>query len=190
MPTTTPAYSSTLQSTADSFLLSLGDMPIGWTVQEPVSGTTSTRIIPREGVCGQPFNPVVPLARSETLFIETRWGPFVKQIVAIFPSGTGAQAFNNEVSRWTCAEWVQMSDTGRPTTWHSRLIPFPKLGDGALAVRMTARDAPGFGTAEFDVVIFRKGDVQNVIINGGPGMYAVNSILTESTARTALAKIP
>ncbi|MCL5256663.1 MAG: hypothetical protein M1319_02570 [Chloroflexi bacterium] len=187
--TSTPAYSSALQLKSDSYLLSISDLPIGWTIETGATGDREPRIIPRPGVCGEPPNPMGPLAHSDILFKEARFGPYLKQIVNIFPAGSGPQAFNEEVARWTCSEWVQMSYRAYPVTWHFHSISFPKIGDETFAVGMTTQDAPVAGVAQFDVVVFRKGDVVEVIINGGPGITPPSDILTEASAQTAVAKI-
>ena len=58
-----------------------------------------------------------------------------------------------------CKEWVTKDDDGTTVTWRPVPLSFPKVGDETFATRVSATGIPLFGTAQVDLVFFRRGNV-------------------------------
>lgn len=183
LPTETPTPTATEVSAAveddlDAIvesLISLSDMPTGWTGEAPTfeertPGGTYTAYC----VDGLPSRSI---ARASVNFERSAFGPLVSQTIVLYPDRASASdAFADLVDAASgCPEFVDQS--GNRFTLNP--LSFPNLGDETFALRSG-------GTLEIDSI---KILIDNVIIditNGGLG--AVDSALTEEIARLAVDK--
>lgn len=182
-PTTTPAptvaptqapiadASGIDQAALFASLLTINDMPTGWTGAAPVfeprtPGGTYTSF------CTQ--LPARSIAAAYVEFEKSALGPFLTHSIVVYPDSANARAALDDLMS-AAQNCSQFTDSSGSTNTISPLS-FPSLGDDTFAVRSS-------GTVEMDAIYIL---VDNVLINihhGGIG--AVDSALTEASARLA-----
>lgn len=155
-------------------LLTINDMPTGWTGTAPVfeprtpGGTYNS-------FCTQ--LPARSTAAAYVDFERSALGPFLSHSIVVYPDSADARAAFDDLIT-AAQDCSQFTDSSGSTNTLSPLS-FPSLGEDTFAVRSS-------GTVEMDAIYIL---VDNVLINirhGGLG--AVDSALTEASARTAVAR--
>ena len=168
-------------------LLTLDDLPAGWTsVEAPPSDSDLDT-----GFCGAGSAPVTRLGRAAAEFEAAASGLIVTQIVAAYAPGDAKRVmdFLRDTLKG-CTEWRETDAEGREFVYRFASLPFPRLGEQTLAVRMNV-EAPG-GSVQTDLVIVQRGDAATLLANiaSGPrGGASVDSTLTERLARRADARL-
>jgi hypothetical protein len=160
-------------------LLTLDDLPPGWTTPSPSPDSSA--------FCNQDIT-IRPTARADADF--ERGQSFVFHGLGAYNRGEAAAAMDQERKTLAnCTQWTETDSDGTTTTYRVRPLSFPKLGDETLAFRLSAEAAGA--VAEVDGVFIRRGDVISRVGNGQVGVRVavVDSALTEQLARKANAKL-
>lgn len=183
-PTPTPAATPMpLEAQLSEALLTLEDMPTGWTTGPPVAAGGAGDLT----LCG--VEPQAsPSAQVRVGFQQSEIGPFVEQTVYAFPQGEATQAMAEALAASeSCSEWTETNEDGTQTTWRASLMAFPDVGDETLALRVSA-EAPILGTLTMDLVYVRRGDLVTGVAHSTWG-FAVDSEQTEAFVRRADEKL-
>lgn len=185
-PASTPAPSPTTAAQARSaadlqrVLLTLDDMPTGFTIDTPSSGTGSQP-------CGKSTELRARAAQTvEADFTKGGLGPFISETLGTYKSGEAKDAFDGARKLFEdCRTWTEPDKDGKTTEYKIAPLSFPKLGDQTYAIRMDIKGGGFVGQA--DLVFVRRGDTILLIGNGigGLGLATVDSTLTEQMARKA-----
>ena len=153
-------------------LLTINDMPTGWTGTAPVfeprtpGGTYNS-------FCTQ--LPARSIAAAYVKLEKSAFGPFLTHTIVVYPDSANARdAFNDLMT--AAQNCTQFTDSSGSTNTLSPLS-FPSLGEDTFAVRSS-------GTVEMDAIYILVDNVLITINHGGLG--AIDSTLTESSARTAV----
>ena len=160
-------------------LLTLDDMPTGWTTMTGSDDNSTTDI------CGVPDSSNVQQVKVSADFQKSQLGPFLTDTIGAFKHG-GAQTWMDAFKRRaSCTQFTDTDSQGTPTTYQLAPLSFPKMGDDTFAFRLTT-DA-GIATIEADLVYIRWGDY--IVQIGNASISSVDSDLTSSIAQKALDKL-
>ena len=177
-PTVTPTQapiadaSGVDQAALFASLLTIGDMPTGWTggaaVFEPRTpgGTYNS-------FCTE--LPARSIAAAYVEFEKSAFGPFLTHSIVVYPDSASARAALDDLAN-AAQNCTQVTDGSGSTNTISPLS-FPSLGEDTFAVRSS-------GTVEMDAIYILVDNLLLTITHGGLG--AVDSAVTESSARTAV----
>lgn len=160
-------------------LLILEDMPTGWTVSQTVEDVAEGRT----SLCGIESFASGELYRLTAVFEQAELGRFLNQIIGSFAEGEakGLMAEFGDAFG-SCTEWVDIDEYGQESTWRISPLSFPKFGDETFAFRMSATVAI-LGIVELDFVIWRRGDVVEVIAHSAIGFESMDTEQTEAFVR-------
>lgn len=165
-------------SSMDSVVVTLQDLPSGWTVSAPDEEDEED-----DEICNDqdPFNAVEPVEEAESNFEQGSFGPFLSSIAGRYASTDDAQDVLDALAAAVdqCQTFTDVDEDGTEITYTFTALSFPKLGDDTYAARLSANSP--FGPLALDFVFARKGDTVAAIINGGLG--AADTALTESMMR-------
>lgn len=163
-------------------LLTIEDMPTGWTVspadeddddETPICGIES-------GAFGDEA-----LDRLTANFQQSELGPFLAQIIDRFAEGEAKGIMTEFGDAFgSCTEFVDVDEDGEETSWRLSPLSFPNIGDETFAFRMSTTVAI-LGFVELDFVVWRRGDVVEVIGHVSTGFEGIDSEQTESFVRRA-----
>lgn len=170
-PTASAQPTATSEPEVDAGVLSrvmweLSDMPSGWSAGDPGDGTDD-----EDNFCGVNVSQQSKNKASVT-FGQSAFGPLAVQSAALYTVGdakksmdTVRDGFKKCGSSWTSAD-------NPPQTWTVAPLSFPKIGDETFTVRLTTTEIPLFGSAQIDLVFFRRGPVTEVLgyITFGPAV--------------------
>lgn len=179
--TTGAAASSTPAASVASELLTISDMPAGWTTSKPSSSSGGP------ASCSALNNgqwKALP-ERAEADFQQSEIGPFV---VEKLDAGSSAQvsaawtAFGSATS--ACQSFTSTDSTGT-TKFTLSQLSFPSYGDATYAFGITADDSGV--SASGDIVVVRKGDTLVQII--AIGVPDVPVSVVEQATKTAVGKV-
>lgn len=171
----------------DQYLLTLSDMPLGWTIwldEDDDSEGTGPVLCNAESI-----SSVVPnLGSAETQFQQGSLGPFLIQMLAQFENTDRAdEAMDYVESALTCSEWITINDDGTETTVTLTPLAFPKVADRTYVFRMTV--PVGFvGSLEVDVLFVQSGRFVTTLMH--MGVNTVDSNQTLAFIETAIGKLP
>lgn len=180
---TAPATSTTAReavpaSSMDSVVITLQDLPTGWTASPPEAQAPQD-----EEFCeGQdPFDAVEPVEEAESAFEQGAFGPFLSSIAGRYASADDAQQVLDALAHAVdqCQTFTEIDDDGTETTYRFTALSFPNVGDDTYAARMSATTP--VGPLALDFAFARQGQAVAGIINGGLG--EADTALTESTLR-------
>ena len=154
-------------------LLTLDDMPTGWTQNETAVFTPSTPGGTYRSMCQD--IPARSIGSASVSFSQSTLGPQVDQFITIYPSSEEAEAAMADLSgvAQECGEYSD--DNGNVFTLSP--LAFPSLGDDTFAVRSANQ------LVQADWVRIR---VDSAIINLIQAGLSINSELTEELARLAV----
>lgn len=167
-------------------LLTLEDMPTGWTVSPPEEDEEDSGT----GICGLESGQFTrdATARATANFQESEFGPMLAQIIDVF-SGDDAEGtmveFADALS--SCTEWTDIDEEGAETEWQLSPLSFPKIGDETFAFRMST--VTFLGAVELDFIVWRRGDIVEVLGHTAIGFEGVDSEQTEAFVRRADEKL-
>jgi hypothetical protein len=163
-------------------LLRVSDLPSGFTSAPPTPSTSSDT-----QVCNQPDPTVTlkPSAQAEADFKKSELGPFVFELMIAWSEPSTAKSFLDRVraAAGSCTSY-QTTDNGETDTSTVSPLPFPKLGDDTVAVRLSVSGASL--PADVDVAAIRKGPVALLVVQLAVG--AIDSAITEQAARAAMSR--
>jgi len=163
-----------------SKLLTLSDMPTGWTTSGSSSDSSNTSTL-----CGSSNDSGISQVKADADFKKGELGPYATEILAAFKSGDAEAWMKQFKAKFTCSEDTEISD-GTPTTFHYSALSFPNLGDETFAIRMTT-DAGILGEADVDVVYVRVGNDVLSVLN--IGIRSVDSDLTQTLTQKAVDRV-
>ena len=175
-PQTTPPPLSDEARDLDSLLLTLDDMPAGWTMS-PIGDLGGDSI-----VCDAPSITDVfgEFPEAEVRFEAGELGPLIHESISQFTDKIAEEVLAHLRDNADCGEWVDDD-----TTWQISGMSFPDLGDECLAYRMTT-ESDGF-TILIDAVFVRAGDL--ILYVAHLGVNQVDSDLTVEMVEKALDKL-
>lgn len=190
------------QRAAAELLLTVEDLPTGWTVA-PDDGEEGGEDDSADEFCkGLDItkSEVEPSSEAEADFQGGQTGPFASQLVAVYDGDKAEQAFDELVSALEDCKEVETADEDGTFTGSLTPVSFPTLGDETHAVRLTgtAKVTEEGETFELsmsgDFVFVRDGDVMTGIFQfafdfGALGGGELDSSITEDLATKAAAKI-
>lgn len=167
-------------------LLTLEDMPTGWTVSPPDEDDEEDDGTDLCGVESTAFAD--PIAEAETSFQKAELGPFLVQAVDVYAEGQAPEVMADFLeAAQSCTEWTEIDEDGTETTWRLAPLSFPKLGDETISFRMSTITI--IGPIEMDFIVWRRGDLIDVMGHFAFGFEGVDSDQTESFARLADEKL-
>lgn len=154
-------------------LLTLDDMPTGWTgtaptVESRTPGGTYASFCAAE-------LPARSIAAAAVDFEKSALGPLFSQTIVLYPDGDSAEAAFDDLLE-AARNCPEMTDSAGNTNTFSPLS-FPAIGDETFAMRSS-------GLVELDIINIRVDDALITIMHGGLG--AVDSAQTETFARAAV----
>jgi hypothetical protein len=169
-------------------LLTLSDMPTGWTVslpeeeiEEEDKGANYTFL------CMELERRMEGIVQAE--FQKSEIAPKLVHSIGLYPKGLATEAFNDLVSASkACTEWTTPIESGGEQVWIVTPISFPKLGEETLAIRATS-EISIFGFLEVDSIYILVGDVIIRISYLEIGLDGIDSTQTEIFARLSLEKL-
>lgn len=174
-------------------LLSLEDLPSGWTVSEDTSEDIAGEATIDNPKCEE-FNAILEddsevegLSEGDVAFSQGDWGPFLNQTIASMEGNEiekAFSAFSHALS--ACDGFTETKDDGSKVEYKLQPMSFPDLGDDSLAFTMSA-DADGF-PFELDAVVVRVD--QNLVLMASAGIgQGLTGEELEAVVRTAVAKV-
>lgn len=167
-------------------LLTLEDMPTGWTVSPPDEDEEDDG----DDICGIASGQFAEdaAARETSDFQKSELGPLLNHTIDFFPDGDAKRVmaeFGDALG--SCTEWTDIDEDGTETTWRLSPLSFPKIGDETFAFRMST--VTFLGAFELDWILWRRGDVVDVIAHGVIGFEGIDSEQTEAFVRQADEKL-
>ena len=163
-------------------LLSIEDMPTGWAVGPPDEDEDENE----NDICGISSGQFAEgaAARVTANFQESEFGPFLAQVIDFFPDGDAERVMTEFSDAFgSCTEWTDIDEDGTETTWRLSPLSFPKVGDETFAFRMST--VTFLGAFEVDFIVWRRGDVVEVIGHSMIGFEGIDSEQTEAFVRQA-----
>lgn len=175
--TSTTTTEAPAPSAMDSVVVSLQDLPTGWTASTPEEDEKDDEICDGH----DPFNAVEPVEEAESHFEQGSFGPFLSSVAGRYASADDAQGVLDAVADAVdqCQTFTDVDDDGNEMTYTFAALSFPKLGDDTYAARLSATTP--IGPLALDFALARDGDAVVAVINGGLG--AADTALTESMLR-------
>jgi hypothetical protein len=173
------------QDRLNSALLTLEELPIGWTVRPPQTQNTED-----EDFCGfEKQRAAQPVAKADASFQQSQTGPFLVHTLELY-DGDDAKAVADQylAQSRSCSGWTATDKEGKQTKWKLTGLSFPKLGDQTIALRLTS-EATILGVVEDDIVVVRRGRVLNTINYATIGFAGIDSAQTEEFVRLADEKL-
>lgn len=158
-------------------LLTLSDMPVGWTTAPSTPDDKSSPL------CGHPGASGIDQVRATADYKKSDLGPFVSETLATFHKGDAARWLTEFRAKFTCTTDTISGNDGTPTTFQYAPLSFPKIGDDTYALRMTT-DTGLLGSIVIDAVYVRVGDRVINILNTQFG--SVDSELTQKLTQIAV----
>ena len=149
-------------------LFTIKDMPAGWTVT-PQYEEDDHRADPYDVVFGQLNQDASACVRAD--FQESEVGPMANlvHVIYLFPDGKAKRAIEakramvgvfDDSDSYT--EWAEAAKINTDMIWRDSPLSFPKIGDETFAFRRSG--ASRLGAVESDVIVWRRGDIAEVII--------------------------
>ena len=179
----TPSASASPATDLNKALLTLSDMPPGWSpdTQSPDSASDAPSCSPlKDGLWKHlPQSAEADFSQSDT-------GPFLLELLAggsADQANTAMQALIKATGQ--CTTFTQKTDSGT-NTWSLAPLSFPSYGDATYAFRLSITADMGI-SAGGDVVIVRKGGVLAQITVYGLGSVPV--AMVEDLVTKAVAKL-
>jgi hypothetical protein len=183
-PTPTPGPSvAPAEALLSQALLTLEDMPVGWTAGPRVDTNGTGEL----SLCGVPAQ-YSPSAQVDAGFQQSDIGPFVGQVVQAFAPGEAEGAIaDGRAATQSCGAWTETNEDGTQTQWQVSMLAFPQIGDETLALRLSAEGAP-YGIVTMDLVYVRRGDYLTGVAHSVWG-YVVDSDRTATLVNRADEKL-
>lgn len=142
---------------AEAALLTLDDMPSGWTrAQDTETSNEASAICDQE-----PMEDFTPVDEASADFTGGDLGPMLFHSVAVYEDDQAEQALDTFLDTMdSCDEWTEEGENGT-TTFKAEPLSFSSYGDQTVAVRIQA-DSEAVGVT-MDMVVWRHGDTLSVL---------------------------
>lgn len=177
------------QEQADAALLTVQDLPTGWTTDPAAEEDDGPDDITEPAECAQIFQALEdqqdPVAQAEADFTAGGFGPFLSQSVSSFDdSTTDALAAVTEALN-ACPTFTSIDADGVRAEFTAAPLSFPNVGDSTVAVRLSA-STEDFDLA-FDVVAVSLGNNGMTIVAGG--LTPMDGVQLEQVVRAGVSRI-
>lgn len=188
-PPTVPAVpkASTLSAAqAKRALLTLDDMPTGWSQDKPDPADNDDTVTPKR--CAAVFDALDghdPLAEAEASFSAGDLGPSLDHTVSSWPKSQVQALKQITQALQQCPKFTSTSKDGSSATFEASGLSFPNLGDRTLALRLKGK-TEGISVM-LDVVYIVKGN--NAIVLMASGIQPLDGATFEKLARTAISRL-
>lgn len=160
---------------AQAALLTLDDLPAGWTVDPEdggggfgLGGSGGTPDSPESSECARvarELNDEEPIAEAEADFTAGGFGPYLTHSVSFFDQDTAPMVERLATVLGDCPEALSKQYEDPSFDYRIQPLSFPELGDRTTAVRMVAMS--GFTTATFDFVAVAVDRTVSILFTGG-----------------------
>jgi hypothetical protein len=170
------------ESKAEAALLTVEDLPPGWSVDEDGWGVHAEPARCGALLDGMESVPVTPLAEAKVKF--TQGSVHLRHAVASYeaPAAGALQTVAETVA--ACSSFVVFDDGGSGSRIQLSSLAFPNLGDRTVAIRTGFPDSRPFAA---DLVMIAVG--HEVILLSPGGVSPMSGDTLEAIARTAIAKL-
>lgn len=142
---------------AEAALLTLNDMPSGWTQAQDTETSNEA-----SAICDQePMEDFDPVDEASADFTGGDLGPMLFHSVAVYEDDQAEQAIDTFLNTMdSCDEWTEEGENGT-TTFEAKPLSFSSYGDQTVAVRIQA-DSEAVGVT-MDMVVWRRDDTLSVL---------------------------
>jgi hypothetical protein len=175
------------QRQLESALLTVEDMPTGWSVDTSEDSDSEDVVEPAE--CGALFETLDkapdPVAKAEAAFTAGGLGPFLEHGVTSFEESTADQLDLVVDTLNQCPEFSSTDAEGVTTEFTTAPLSFPNLGDRTLALRF--QGSTGGIDVVVDALFIAIGSNGISIVVGG--LVPMEGQELESIATTAVEKL-
>lgn len=167
-------------SDVDHALLTLGDMPSGWT-QTPDDETDDEEA---GTICDrEPLDDRESIEDASASFRASETGPFVEHSVALYDGGQAEEAIDAFLAAVdSCDEWTEEDEEHGTITYRPQPLSFSSFGDQTMAVRINAES--DMVNITMDAVVWRHGDALSLLTAIG-AFETPDAELTEELAAIA-----
>jgi hypothetical protein len=169
---------------AKAALLTLDDMPTGWSQEKPDPSDDNAKVTPQR--CAAILDAVdqqgKPLAQAEAAFSPSDLGPQLDQTVSSWPRSQLPVLKKLTEAFKQCPKFTSTSKDGSAATFQATGLSFPNLGDRTLALRLKVK-SEGLNFV-IDVVYIAKGN--NGIALLASGLQPLDGATLEGLARKAV----
>lgn len=187
----TASYSSLTKTQARAALLTVQDLPTGWSVDnsDDSESNSSDTITPRK--CDALLRTLKDasagrvVAKAEARFTAGGFGPFLSHAVSSYESSMASQVQKTTKALSECSNFTSTDDKGVKTKYEASALSFPNLGDRTLALRLSG-STEGIDVV-FDVVMVAIGYNTVSLIVGG--LTSMKGSELEDLAKKAIAKL-
>jgi len=190
----TAAKPRTSAKAAPAYLLTLADMPTGYslspsTTTTTVEATTTTKVSSNPA-CSADTSEMKPeqiTSEAHTDFQGSSFAQGVVHQVYVTRTDSDAEKGLKTLIAWgeRCKSVTERNSEGKEVTTSIAALSFPKLGDDTFAARGTVIGE--IFPVAFDIVVIRAGSVLSVL--GTFGVIGTDAKATEQIARAAAAKL-
>jgi hypothetical protein len=185
-PAVVPQASTLSAATAKRALLTLDDMPTGWTQEKPDPDEDDQTVTPK--ACAGVFDALDehdPLAEAEASFSAGDFGPSLEHSVSSWPKSQSQALKQIGDALRKCPKFTSTSKDSTSVTFEATGLSFPNLGDRTLALRLKGK-SDGIGVVA-DIVYVAKGT--NAVVLTTTGLQPLDGATFERLARTAIARL-
>lgn len=171
-------------------LLTLEDMPAGWTEGAPIGGAQFPARAPdarlNVPMCGsEPLEGWDSIADGSANFAAGEKGPFVVHSVRVYEDEHATEAMNAfEEARESCDEWT---DENTGVSYRHEALSFPSYGDQTAAERISGQGEQL--NLRGNIVVWRRGNVLSTLLlateSGPPDDKRFQSIAETADKRLA-----
>jgi hypothetical protein len=172
---------------AKNALLTLDDMPTGWTQEKPDPDDDDTKVTPDR--CSAIMNAVdkqgKPLAHADASFDAGGLGPQLEESVTSWPKSQLPILSKLTDAFRQCPKFTSTSKDGSSATFQASGLSFPNVADRTLALRLKAK-SDGIDVV-IDLIYIAKGN--NGITLLVSGLQPLGGATLESLARKAVAHL-
>jgi hypothetical protein len=166
-------------------LLTVHDLPTGWSVYTKTSSSSSGTPDCLNAITAPSATRV---AKAEAEFTGGASGvPYLDEAIDAFPAGKAHDALLNIDNGVTGCKNISVNENGTTLTGSVGAMSFPSFGDESNAYQISLSAGQGGITIGFDIVVVRKGDLLMGILLGDLGSPDVDTL--QKIVQTAIAKV-
>lgn len=188
--TTSPEEEPAASGDLDDLVLTLDDMPSGWTTAPELSeGDDDDTAGSDTSFCGVDDAELdiddEATRSAEAAFKESDFGPFVLHAIGEVPDPAVAeQALDTMLDAASqCEEWTETDDEGAEITYSISPLSFDNVGDDTIAFRMSADTE--MMPLTIDMVMWKQGSYLSLVSVFGVGGGSDADLLTELVEEAA-----
>jgi hypothetical protein len=176
--TATPVPDPSIEARLHAALLTLADMPPGWTTTDPSPGSGAASA----DFCGVPSVESQELGKVEADFQGGQLGPFfTEELAQIKPGVAKSQLDALAQALPGCQPQTETQDDGSALTYRVSPLAFPTLGEQTVAVRLKVDGS--LLPIEGDAVFIRRANSIAIVALLAVGIAGPDEALTEMLAR-------